>query len=197
MTKTPATKNKYQRALIIVGGLLVFAVLLAIDLITKAWAEASDIKTNYFLGIVSLNFERNYGIAFSIADGNPTLMKVITAVTGVLIVGIAVLYFTLFMHNPSAKMCLAVIDAGGVGNFIDRLSLSYVLGHYVRDFIDLEPIHLGVCNIADFCIVLGAIALVFIILFIGPHAVFPLTKKWREEAKREDGEKAKKHGSEP
>ena len=45
--------------------------------------------------------------------------------------------------------------------------------------------------LADFYIVLGAVALVFMLLFIGEDALLPLKKEWREKAKEKDALKAK------
>ena len=82
------------------------------------------------------------------------------------------------------RICLAVVEAGALGNIIDRFCLGYV-----RDFVDVDPLGFGICNIADFFITGGIVAVLVCILFIGKDAVFPLTKKWREEAKREDEER--------
>ncbi len=175
----------------VIGGIIMLA-LLVVDLVSKAWAEANWVRSNLFLGLVGLNFTRNAGIAFGILSDNPVAMYGVTAVTLLMIAGIGVLFFTLFKKNVPAQICLAVIEAGAIGNLIDRLCLVNDFGtHYVRDFIDLTRIGFGICNIADFCITLGAVALVFIIFFIGRSAVFPLTQKWRKEAKKDD--KAKSH----
>ena len=120
-----------------------------------------------------------------IANTSPGwVMDLVTAITGVMIVGIAVLFFTAFKRNKPARVCLAIIEAGAIGNFIDRVCLTYV-----RDFIDVKKVWFipgYVCNVADICIMVGAVVLIFVILFIGKSAVFPLTKKWREEGKKED-----------
>ena len=178
--------NKQARYATIAG--LVMLVLLFVDQITKAWAAAENVRQgDYFLGLIKLWYAENPGMAFSFFADNYTAMLIITALTVFMIIGIAVIFFTLFKNNPPAQMCLAIIESGAIGNLIDRL----YFGH-VRDFLDLSPMHFGICNPADFCISLGAVALVFIILFIGPSSLFPLTKKWREEARRLDGEKKEK-----
>ena len=87
------------------------------------------------------------------------------------------------------RICLATVEAGAVGNIIDRLCLGYV-----RDFLDVRPIGFGICNIADFYIVFGVIVIAFIILFIGKNAVFPLKKSWREQARKEDEERDRMNG---
>lgn len=164
-------------------GAIVMLVFLFIDQITKAWAYAAAIsQKNFFLGIIRFHFLEggNDGIAFGLFGSNPTAMKLVTAFTVVMVVAIAVLFYTVFKRNKPAQIALAVIEAGAIGNLIDRFALGTV-----RDFIDVSPLHFGVCNVADFCVTFGAVALVFIILFIGKSALFPLKKKWREEAKAE------------
>lgn len=166
---------------------LLFAVLLFVDLLTKMFAHAANVnQSEYFLGYVKLKYVKNEGMMFSILDKNATGMAVVTALTVVMIVGIAVLFFTLFRRNKPVRAALAVIEAGAVGNLVDRLCLGYV-----RDFINVKALIFPeyTANIADICIMAGAIALVFMILFIGPHAAFPITKKWREEAKVLEAEK--------
>lgn len=170
-----------------IGG-LVFLLLLFVDQFTKAWAAAAEVhESEYFLGIIKLNFTTNAGMAFSWFSSNDTAMVIITVLTVFMILGIAFLFFTVFKQNPPVQICLAIIESGAVGNLIDRLYFNCV-----RDFLDITPLHFGVCNPADFCITLGAVALVFMILFIGPSALFPLTEKWRKEAKMLEAERERK-----
>lgn len=178
--------DKQKRFAVIAG--IVFLLLLFVDQITKAAAEAADVKqSEYFLGIIRLWATVNEGMAFSFFSQNYTAMVIITILTVFMIIGIAVLFFTLFKKNPPAQVCLAIIEAGAIGNLIDRL----YFGH-VRDFLDVSPLRFGICNPADFYITFGAIALVFVILFIGSSSMFPLKKSWREEAKRLEAEKEEK-----
>lgn len=178
----------------ILGCILIFAALLFIDLITKAFAHAANVQqSDYFIGLFKLNYQKNSGMMLSIFDKNYTAMLIVTILTVFMIVGIAVLFFTVFKHNKPAQMTLAIIEAGAIGNLADRLCLGFV-----RDFLSVNKILFFpsyTCNIADIYILFGAIALIFIILFIGKHSVFPLTKKWREEAKAEEEkkERSRKH----
>ncbi len=191
---TERQMRRYHYIMAGLGGGLIFAILLAVDLITKAWAEWYELafglnQPSYFLGIVKLNYEQNFGIAFGIASDDPLIMAIIIGVTVALAVLLAVAFFTVFRNNMPVRICLAVVEAGAVGNIIDRLSLGYV-----RDFLDVRLLLSYVCNLADIYIVFGVIVLAFIILFIGKNAVFPLTKKWREEARREDEERDRRNG---
>lgn len=169
---------------------LIALILLMGDQVTKLLAHAAAIhQDNFFLGIVRLNYTSNHGMAFSIGGNNPLFMTFVTILTVVMIIALAVLSFTVFAKNKPARYALAVVISGAIGNLIDRLALSDASGRFVRDFVDVSPIGFGICNIADFCITFGAVALIFIVLFIGKHSVFPLTKKWREEAKAEENAK--------
>lgn len=166
----------------LIGG-LVALILLFVDLLTKAIAFAVNVhQPDMFLGVVKLDCVMNSGIAWGRFGNNPTAMLVITILTGFMAVGIIALFFTYFKHNTPARIALAAIEAGAIGNFIDRVYFGEV-----RDFLEVDLIlpHYT-CNFADICIVLGAVALIFIILFIGKESAFPLTKKWREEAKIEE-----------
>lgn len=168
-----------------VGGGVLMLLFLFIDQFTKMITDYLGVhQSKFFLGIICIDITRNPGMAFSWFADKPSIMVMITVLTVFLIIGIGFAYFFLFRKNKPAQICLAIIEAGAIGNLIDRLVLGCV-----RDFIDVSPLHFGVCNPADFFITFGAVALVFIILFIGPSAVFPLTKKWREEAKRLEEEK--------
>ena len=180
----------YKQIMVALGCALLVCVLLFVDLITKAAAEASTIRqSSYFLGIIRLWYTSNPGIAFGIFGDNPVAMEVMSYVTIVLALLIAVMFFTIFRKNLPVRICLAVVEAGALGNIIDRFCLGYV-----RDFVDVQPVGFGICNFADFFITGGVVAVVICILFIGKDAVFPLTKKWREEAKHEDRERDVSNG---
>ena len=51
---------------------------------------------------------------------------------------------------------LSLVIAGGIGNFIDRLRLGYVVDMFHLDFIDFP-----VFNVADMCLTVG-VAILFI-----------------------------------
>ncbi len=180
--------NKYQKAKIIVSGALIALIFAFLDQLSKLLAVYFDVaQTHYFLGLIRLNLTYNTGMAFGTFDDNPTAMKIVLALTILMIVGIPFLYYFAFKRSVAGRVALAIVEGGAIGNLIDRLVLNKV-----RDFLDIAPTGFGNCNVADFCITLGAVALIFIILFIGPTAVFPLKKSWREQAKREEEELAKK-----
>lgn len=171
---------------------LVMLLFLFVDLMTKAAAEAAEVSREFIPGFMRFTFTKNFSIAFS-PTLSPLLMGLITALTVVMIIAIAVIFFTYFKKNRPVQVCLAVIEAGALGNLVDRLCLGYV-----RDFLDVTAFkpfsflgsgfNFGICNLADFYITFGAVALFIIILFIGKDAVIPLGK-WRKQQKESDAKK--------
>lgn len=186
---------KYRLAIGILAWVVGALFLLAVDLVTKQIAAAylgSGEVVEFIPGFLSFRFVHNEGIAFGIGESNRAFMIVVTVLTVVLAVGIGVVSFTVFRKNRPVQVTLAFIEAGALGNLVDRLVLGYV-----RDFLDMSAFqpfgwagwafNFGVCNVADYFITIGAAALLFCLLFIGPSAAFPLKKSWREEAQREEG----------
>lgn len=169
----------------LISGIVCLA-LLFVDLITKAWAYAVSVQqSNYFLGFIRMNYlpGGNTGIAWGMFGSSEAAMIFITVLTALLIVGIAAAFFTVFKKNTPARICLAVIEAGAIGNFIDRIVLGYV-----RDFVDVSPIGFGICNFADFFITFGAVALFIVLVFVGKDALIPLGK-WRKTRMEEKEKK--------
>ena len=193
-------------------GVLVFALLLLIDMVTKIVADAyfsqpdAPDKIALIEGSLEFCIARNRGISFSLGSTAPMEAKIaLVASTGVLFVVFATVYFKADKRRTWLRWALVFIVAGGVGNLIDRAYYqvwdpnTYPAG--VRDMVRLKifMFDFGVCNFADFFIVGGAIALMLSVLFFDGGAIFPLTKKYkalskeyeeRDEAKKE--EKARK-----
>ena len=145
-------------------------------------------------GVFGFSHVENDAIAFGIGSGNHAFMVIVMIVTSILMVAIPIVAFMAFKRNHPAQICLAFIEGGAIGNFVDRLFIKNASGvAVVRDFVNLEYFGFANCNIADFCVTIGAAALIIILLFIGPQAAFPVKKEWREEAKRaEAAEKEEK-----
>ena len=129
------------------------AVLIIIDQITKRIAVnvlADGLRIPLINGVLEFTFVQNRGAAFGIMQN-----------------ALPFFVFTYFLlHIPSQKrylplrICLCFIAAGAIGNFIDRLRLSYV-----RDFIYFSLIDFPVFNVADIYITCATILLVLLMLF--------------------------------
>jgi len=100
-------------------------------------------------GLVELLYIQNTGGGFSILTEHTWLL---TAVTAVVMVGIAVLMAKKVFAHPLAMWTLALVLSGGIGNLIDRVRLGYVV-----DMFNLQFMNYPVFNVADIFVVVGAI----------------------------------------
>ena len=200
-------------------GVVVFFLLLFIDLVTKIAADVyfntdgnpSSIEVLPW-GILSLCIDYNPGIAFGSFGGSEAPVKIgIVVGTALLMALLTVFYFKMDARRTFMRGSLVFVVAGGVGNLIDRLYYQiWIPSKYgVRDMVQLDfsPLiekifgietnfmNFGICNIADFFIVGGAIALVLAFLFFDTDAFFPVGKYKalaKEAAEKEGAKKAKK-----
>ena len=103
-------------------------------------------------GVVGLTYVRNTGAAFSSFEGMRWLFVLLFLVfTGALLWE----YFKKPMpFTRFERFCIAAIYGGGLGNFIDRLRLGYVVDMIETLFMDFP-----VFNVADCFITCGCIAL--------------------------------------
>lgn len=188
---------------------LIALILLFIDQFSKLLAhyfleENATYETSavpVIPGFLTLRYTGNQGIAFGLGMDSKPFMIAVMVFTALLIILIIFLVYAVFRGNFPVRMSLAIVEAGAIGNFLDRLFFYEDGVATVRDFLDFSAFrplkwlgsdfNFGICNFADLCITAGAIALVFIVMFIGPRAVFPLKKAWREESKREEEEHEK------
>ena len=73
-----------------------------------------------------------------------------------LVIGYAIYYVMTHRQLTIWKqLALLLIISGGIGNFIDRLRLSYVI-----DMVHLDVIDFAIFNVADAYLTLGVILLV-------------------------------------
>ncbi len=165
-------------------GVLFFAVLLLIDLVTKVAAEeyftrpTAPNKIEIIPGWLNLCLAYNKGIAYGIGSASPTWLKMtIVAVTGVMMLVLAFVYFKLDKTRGWARFAIVLIVAGGVGNLIDRVYFRVwdaEAFYGVRDMVDLSRFGFAICNFADFFITIGAVVLILALLFFDRDALFPV-----------------------
>ena len=135
----------------------------------------SDIITKYFAttvikldeialikNVLYFHYTENRGAAFGILKNCRWLFITIT-----IAVIIAVVIY-IIIKKPKSRLLLvslAMITGGGIGNLIDRISLSYVV-----DFIDFRIINFPVFNVADIFVSIGAaLMFIYIIFFEEKH----------------------------
>lgn len=142
--------------------LIVAAIALAIDQITKRWVEATipvgfTIAPVQFISpYLTLTNVQNSGAAFSIFQNGRVFFIIVAFIVSILII-----YYAprLPAGDWISRLALGLQLAGSLGNLIDRLRQGYA-----TDFIHLQIPQIGfdwpVSNIADICIVSGVILLI-------------------------------------
>ncbi|MCO4480528.1 lipoprotein signal peptidase [Streptococcus infantarius subsp. infantarius] len=133
---------------------LAAVILILLDQLSKQWI-VNHIPLNAIRkcvpGIFSLTYLRNYGAAFSILQNQQWFFTVITLA----VVGAACYYFIKNINgNFWFLFGLLLIISGGIGNFIDRLRLSYVV-----DMVHLDFMNFAIFNVADSYLTVGVVIL--------------------------------------
>lgn len=135
-----------------------FALLIAAaDQLIKAYVREIPVGETVFeiSGIVSLTHCVNTGAAFSILAGHTFLLA---AFSLTLLVAVWIYAATRMNLTVPARIAIAGMIGGGLGNLLDRL---FCFG--VTDYIRLQFIDFPVFNLADIAIT-GSIAVLLILL---------------------------------
>ncbi|MEN6478497.1 MAG: signal peptidase II [Anaerolineales bacterium] len=152
-------KERYRAICItiILGGLIILA-----DQLTKQWVrETIPLNTSYMPipwldRVVTLTHIENRGVAFGLLQG----LGGTFALVAVLVVGGIGWYLWRYPHLPRVlPVVFGLMLGGAVGNLIDRLARDGA----VTDFVDLR--WWPVFNVADSCLVVGAVLLGVYTLF--------------------------------
>ena len=110
-------------------------------------------------GVFKLQYLENRGAAFGLLQDQRLYFYF-----SMLLITVLVVIF--YMRVPMTKkylplrICTVFILSGGLGNFIDRVRLNYVV-----DFFYFELIDFPIFNVADIYVTVTVFVLVFLILF--------------------------------
>lgn len=140
---------------------IVSGALIAVDQWVKWWITSNlalGETQSIIPGVLSLNHIRNTGAAWSMLEGKMWFFTVVTVVAV-----IAIMYLMIKNRQTGSRWFmtgLALILAGAIGNFIDRVRLGYVVDMFQTDFMNFP-----IFNVADISLVCGVICiLIYIIL---------------------------------
>ena len=128
-------------------------LIIIIDQIIKYIAK-SNLELNQSIPIIKnffhITLTTNTGAGFGILKNNNSLIMFIT----IIILGFMLFYYDKLPKKGKGHISIIFIISGALSNLFDRIFLGHII-----DFIDFRiwPIF----NIADSCITLGALYLVF------------------------------------
>ena len=153
--------------------------VIAIDLLTKIYAESVNVNAVIIPELLKFKLSWNDGAAFSFLSDKAwaqTFFKILTVILLLGVIGLAV-YSIITKKKPSKWLAIAIslCFGGAVGNFIDRLAFNRV-----RDFIFLfynTNIFPAIFNVADIALVVGVIMVCVYLLFLDKDAIFKKSDK--------------------
>ncbi len=135
--------------------------------------------------VFSFTYIHNYGAAWGMFSDHRWVFIVATAIAIIIMPIFLYKYRNLhFMFGFS----LSLIIGGAIGNMIDRVFLGYVV-----DFLEATFIDFPVFNVADICVVCGAILMFIYIAFIDKtlFADKPKAAKTETEVSTDDANDSK------
>ena len=141
----------------IVAGII--AALIVLDQMVKAYVVQNialgEIKS-WIPNLVSLTYLQNRGAAFSMLQDQQWFFAVITLV----VMAGAIWYLHKHIEDSFwIVFGLVLIIAGGLGNFIDRISQGFVVDMFHLDFINF-----AIFNVADSYLTVGVVVLLIAML---------------------------------
>ena len=147
---------------------IIIVVTLAIDQLSKYFTDIylAPLGTSVpvWEGVFHFTSVHNTGAAFGMLSGAKWFFIIITVLTCCILLWLLIYKRSVF--HRLARVCLALIVAGAIGNLIDRIWLGYV-----RDMLDFCLIDFAVFNVADSAVCVGAVIFLIDVLF------FPKGKK--------------------
>lgn len=153
---------------------MLFAIAVILILIAdqglKYWVTLSipldDGVRALFPGFLELRNIHNTGAAFSLLAGAPRWIFIILAVIFIVIIVLAVRRE--WVHGAFGRWMAILLLAGALGNCLDRMLSGYVVDMLAFEFWPSFPVF----NIADVCIVVGAIGFfLHVLLYKDPESV--------------------------
>ena len=153
-------------------GLSALSLALLLDILTKIWANVAlgpHIRHKFIPGLLNLILVNNIGLAFSLANDNALLAKILACTVFVILVCFYIKrYFFSQLPNQTKRNWLeqigmSIIVGAAAGNLLERI----IYGH-VTDFLEFTFISFPVFNVADVLIDVGTA--LFVLSYISDTA---------------------------
>ena len=127
---------------------LIISLIAILDQATKFFIRINNVNSVVIKNVLSFTFLKNTGVSFGLLKGYNGIFTIISFIA-------IILFSYLFVQEKKYTLQFSLILGGVAGNMIDRIYLGYVV-----DFINF---HIWpVFNIADSCIFIGTLWLVYI-----------------------------------
>jgi signal peptidase II len=134
---------------------LVMVLVVVLDQLSKSAVRKSIVpgETRAVLPGIQLVDTRNKGVAFGFLPGRHVAVTVLVGAALVILL----VYFVRHRDKPLIWLPTGMLLGGAIGNILDRVSAGSV-----TDFVKL-PLGWPAFNLADACITLGVLLLLFVI----------------------------------
>jgi signal peptidase II len=129
-------------------------VVVVVDQATKQLAVSGierGEQMDVFFGLELTN-ARNTGVAFGALEGGGVVVAILIGLSLALLLA----YFAFHREKPWLWLPVGLLLGGALGNLADRARIGAVI-----DFID--PVAWPAFNVADSCIVVGVLALLYVV----------------------------------
>lgn len=141
---------------------ILFVVLIAIDQVSKYLIKTNmqqGVSKHIIPGLINFRYHKNDGAIWGILSGQISFLIVLTII---LVALLTYFYLKIPMdrHYNILKIIWVFIMAGAIGNFIDRITLRYVV-----DFLEFDFIDFPIFNVADSYLTVSCILLFVLVLF--------------------------------
>lgn len=141
----------------------IVTAIVALDQLSKYLIDSSMTlyqSREIISGVLALTYVRNPGAAFGLLAQAPAWFRqpFFYLTSGLAIVILGIFLRRLGERERLARLALVAILGGALGNLIDRIRFGYVI-----DFVDIswQGYHWPAFNVADSCITLGMIGLLW------------------------------------
>lgn len=166
-----ARRKRLNKYFVLTISIFVLLLLVAVDQLTKLYfrnnfqdGSVVTIIENFFI----FKFAKNTGAAWSLfadKDWSQLFFKILTIVSLVLFVLLFI--FAYIKNHRFLQFSIAVVIAGTLGNFLDRIIFGYV-----TDFISFQfgSYYFPIFNVADICLTIGVIMVFVHFVFLDGHS---------------------------
>ena len=141
------------RRTVLLTALVAVAVIFA-DQLSKAIVRAEISRFEQVELILGIKFvhTRNTGVAFSMFSGGGPIVVIVACIA----LAALLIFFITHMQTRLIWLPVGMLLGGAAGNLIDRVRIGAV-----TDFVKLP--HWPAFNVADICITLGVISLIYVL----------------------------------